>query len=62
MKKWKCVLAALMLGAGSFLSLPAPPASAAPSLFTVCGEAADGKKDTAAMRKRKPCAKSSASS
>ena len=47
MKKWKCVLAALMLGAGSFLSLPAPPAEAAASLFTVCGEAADGKKDTA---------------
>ena len=47
MKKWTCALAALVLGAGSFLSLPAPPAEAAASLFTVCGEAADGKKDTA---------------
>ncbi|MDY6269586.1 MAG: hypothetical protein SPL39_11660 [Selenomonadaceae bacterium] len=47
MKPWKCAVMALLLGVESSFLTPAPPVEAASSLFTVCGEATDGKKDTA---------------
>lgn len=57
MKKWKCALMAMAIGLGGIFITPAGRADAAPSLFTVCGEASDGSKDTAVRDAQKKAVK-----